>query len=104
MADFNSPTLRTFQVYPDLPEPLKTLLELARNLWWMWHHDAIELFRRLDRELWEQVYHNPVKLLGSLDQAKLSSAAQDEGYLAFLGRVYASFKGHLAEKGWYQKA
>ena len=104
MGDFASPTIRTFQVFPDLPESLKPLNELAGNLWWMWHPDAIELFRRLDRKLWDDVYHNPVKMLGAIEQEKLAAAGQDEGYLAHLSRVHATFRSHLSEKGWYQKA
>ncbi len=104
MGDLASPTIRTFQVFPDLPESLKPLNELAHNIWWMWHPDGVELFRRLDRKLWDDVYHNPVKMLGGIDQEKLAAAAQDEGYLAHLGRVYMMFKAHLSEKGWYQKA
>lgn len=96
------PGIRTFQVFPDIPEPLQPLLELARNLWWVWQADAVDVFRRLDRKLWEDVYHNPVKLLGLISQDKLQSAAADEGYLAHMHRVHASFKAHLTEKGWYQ--
>ena len=102
MAVLPTPNIRTFQVFPDVPEPLGPLLELAENLWWVWHPDAVELFRRLDRELWEEVYHNPVKLLGSISQEKLAAAAKDDGYLAHLNRVYAAFKEHLNQKGWYQ--
>jgi hypothetical protein len=29
-----SPTIRTFQVFPDLPAALQPLLRLANNLWW----------------------------------------------------------------------
>jgi starch phosphorylase len=76
---------------------------MAHNLWWVWHPDAVELFRRLDRDLWEDVYHNPVKLLGVIDQKKLVAAANNDGYLAYLNRVYAAFKEHLAEIGWFQK-
>ena len=72
MAD-GVPTIRTFQVFPDLPAELEPLLELARNLWWVWNPDAVELFRRLDRKLWEDVYHNPVKMLGSIAQSKLAA-------------------------------
>jgi starch phosphorylase len=104
MADFASPTIRTFQVFPDLPEALNPLNELARNLWWVWHPDGVELFRRLDRKLWDDIYHNPVKLLGAIDQDKLAAASRDDGYLAHLTRVHQQFKEHLGEKGWYQKA
>src|SRR5256885_11574462 len=101
MADATGPTIRTFQVFPDVPPQLQPLLELAHNLWWVWHPDAVELFRRLDRRLWDEVCHNPVNLLGTISQTKLQAAAQDEGYLAHLKRVYAAFKEHLAQPAWF---
>src|SRR5580765_3654733 len=101
MADVTPPTIRSFQVFPDVPEKLHPLLEMAQNLWWVWHPDAVELFRRLDRNLWEQVYHNPVKMLGTISQAKLAEVAKDEGYLAHLKRCYEQFKYHLEEHGWF---
>src|SRR3954468_12894229 len=103
MADFVTPTIRTFQVFPDLPPALAPLLELAKNFWWCWHPDAVELFRRLDRDLWERVYHNPVKLLGAIDQNKLLVASKDESYLAHLKRVHDAFRQHIDEKGWFQE-
>lgn len=103
MADFVTPTIRTFQVFPDLPPALAPLLELAKNFWWCWHPDGVELFRRLDRDLWERVYHNPVKLLGAIDQNKLMVASKDESYLAHLKRVHDAFRQHLEEKGWFQE-
>src|SRR5579884_813868 len=103
MADSSAPTIRTFQVFPDLPTPLEPLLELARNLWWVWNPDAVELFRRLDRKLWDDVYHNPVKMLGSISQAKLAAAANDDGYLAHLGRVYTAYREHMGPKGWFNE-
>ncbi len=103
MADFVTPTIRTFQVFPDLPATLQPLLELAKNFWWMWHPDGVEMFRRLDRDLWESVYHNPVKLLGTIDQAKLVHASKDEGFLAHLQRVHESFRAHIDEQGWFAK-
>jgi starch phosphorylase len=102
MADFATPTIRTFQVFPDLPPALAPLLELAKNFWWVWHPDAVDLFRRLDRDLWEQVYHNPVKLLGAIDQNKLMLASKDEGYLAHLQRVHEGFRKHIDQPGWFQ--
>src|SRR5687768_14381909 len=97
-ADTLAPTIRTFQVFPDVPESLEPLLKIAHNLWWVWNPDAVELFRRLDRKLWEEVYHNPVKMLGSIEQTKLAAAAQDDGYLAHMGRVYAQFREHVEGK------
>src|SRR5204863_8297953 len=101
MAEALAPTIRTFQVFPDVPDPLQPLVEISQNLWWVWQPDAVELFRRLDRKLWEEVYHNPVKLLGIIDQPKLKAAAEDEGYLAHRHRVYTEFREHVTSKGWF---
>src|SRR4028119_1863879 len=99
-----APHIRTFQVFPDVPAPLQPLLELSRNLWWVWNPDAVELFRRLDRKGWETVYHNPVKLLGVIEQSKLAAAAKDDGFLAHMQRVHAEFRAHLDGKGWFSDA
>ncbi len=104
MGELVLPSIRTFQVFPDLPTELQPLLELAKNFWWIWNPDAVELFRRLDRKLWEDVYHNPVKLLGEIAQNKLGEAAKDDGYIAHLARVYAAFKAHLDSPGWFKEA
>jgi starch phosphorylase len=93
-----------FQVFPDIPGPLAALSELSRNFWWMWHPDAVDLFRRLDRDLWEKVNHNPVRLLGQIEQGKLEAAAVDEGYLAHLGRVHEMLRRHMDEAGWYKSS
>src|ERR1700753_818696 len=103
MGDAMTRSYRTFQVFPDLPEALQPILEIARNFWWVWQPDAVELFRRLDRKLWEEVYHNPIKLLGQVSQAKLQIASTDEGYLAHMQRVHAAFKQHLNEPGWFKE-
>jgi starch phosphorylase len=107
MPDFavpSIPNVKTFQVSPDVPAALAPLTELAKNLWWVWHPDAVDLFRRLDRKLWDEVYHSPAKLLGAIDNAKLAAAAKDEGYLAHLQRVYAGFKNNVGSKGWFGDA
>ena len=76
MSDGFTPTIRTYQVFPDIPGPLEPLTEMANNFWWMWNPDAVELFRRLDRRLWEDVNHK---------------------------RVYSAIKQHVTGIGWYEK-
>ena len=93
--------LRTFSVEPALPEALLPLKEMAYNMWWCWHGDALNIFRRLDAKLWEDVYHNPVALLGRLDQSRLEELAADEGFLAHLNRVYNHLRQYLDEPGWW---
>jgi len=95
--------IRTYSVAPLLPNKLKRLRDLANNLWWAWNTQAIELFRRLDTETWEDSGHNPVKLLGMIDQEKLKAAAEDEGFLSHMQRVWEDFQQYMTELRWYQK-
>ena len=48
---------------PLLPERITRLDELAVDLWWSWHPEAREVFRRLDYTLWRATAHNPVRML-----------------------------------------
>lgn len=91
----------SFRVVPDLPPPLKPLLEIAHNLWWSWNYDAVQLFRELDRDLWEESQHNPVKMLGMLDQSVLDRAAKDLSYLRTMELVLAQLKQDTAGASWF---
>jgi len=96
--------IRSFIAVPSVPPQLERLRELAFNLRWAWHHDSIELFRRLDRTLWETVGHNPVLMLGTIDQAKLEASASDEGFLAHLERVVQELDAYkAAESTWFKR-
>ncbi len=104
MLSPNQARIRSFKVVPSLPEPLEPLLEVARNLWWSWHPDAIDLFRRISPELWEESGHNPVKVLGSCPQARLEELVHDESFLSSMRRIYENLQTHLNETGWFHKA
>ncbi len=103
MLNAGQAKIRSFRVVPDLPEALQPLLEIAHNLWWTWHPEAVDLFKRLDRELWQETYHNPVRLLGSTTQSMLDRAASDRSYLHQLNAVHARFREHMEGAGWFQK-
>jgi starch phosphorylase len=95
---------QTFRVIPALPARLEPLRELAHNLWWTWNHEAIDLFRRLDRDLWEEADHNPVRILGVIRQERLEQVAEDDGFMAHMGRVHDEFNTYLKDTStWYQK-
>lgn len=95
--------IRTFEVVPKLPEPLRPLLKIAHNLWWTWHPEAVELFVRLDRSLWTKYHHNPVKLLSNCSQEQLNIAAHDDGYLSSMQRVLDNFQRHVQRTPWHAK-
>ena len=73
-----------YQITPSvfsLPKQLAELGDLAYNLWWSWHPEALRLYRFIDPVLWERVSHNPVKLLQQVARKNLNAAAQDNSYL-----------------------
>lgn len=94
--------IRSFEVVPSLPQPLKPLMRIANNLWWTWHPEAVELFVRLDRELWRASHHNPVKMLGMVSQAKLDEAAKDEGFLTSLALAIENLERHEGRTSWLE--
>jgi len=84
--------VQIYKVYPDIPEPLLFLDTLARNLWWCWNHEAIELFRRIHPTQWEKIERNPVAFLSGISQRRFDSLAEDESFLGHLERVKTKFE------------
>ncbi len=64
------------------------LRELARNLYWTWQPEVIDVFRDLDPRLWREVNHNPVEFLSRFPQEELERKAAD---LALATRVTYAF-------------
>ncbi len=65
-----------------IPERISGLGELAYNMWWSWHPEARNLFKRLDRLLWKNTGHNPVRLLTEIPYHQLVACAEDANYLS----------------------
>jgi hypothetical protein len=88
--------LQMYQVFPSVPEPLKFLEELSRNMWWCWHIDAIELFRRINPKIWRQSGSNPILFSTLIQPERLEELATDGGYLAHMERVKKKFETETA--------
>ena len=91
-----------FTIKPHIPAPLKTLDELAHNIWISWNFEAIMLFMRLDYDTWLASRQNPVRMLGMVAQEKLEQAARDDSFLAALAAVWAKFQRYLCAERWYK--
>jgi starch phosphorylase len=83
-------------IFPNLPQRLSGLAELAENLWWSWHPAARMLFKMLDRQAWKENRHNPDKMLKELPGEVLESAARDPEYLRQYDAVLAHFQEDMA--------
>jgi starch phosphorylase len=97
------PTVRSFTVLPALPDILKDLDVVARNMFWTWNPEFVELFKRVDSNLWSASGHNPIKMLGSVSQAKLDELASNQGFLGQLQRANEKLKSYLERPTWYEK-
>ncbi|WP_255285799.1 DUF3417 domain-containing protein, partial [Streptomyces niveus] len=69
--------IRRFTVRPVLPEPLRPLSGLARNLRWSWHPETRELFEAVDPGGWAAAGRDPVRLLGAVSATRLAELAGD---------------------------
>ena len=91
-----------YTVVPRLPERLRVLEEMAKNLWFCWNLEAIDLFRSVDQNLWEETGHNPVAMLGRLRVERLKELLEDEGFLLEMDRISAEFKRYLGDRKAYR--
>jgi starch phosphorylase len=62
---------------------------LARNLWWSWNPEVINLFRDLDPIRWRQLDHNPIALLSEFTAERLETRA---GELVLYSRINYAFR------------
>ncbi|MBW1965689.1 MAG: alpha-glucan family phosphorylase, partial [Deltaproteobacteria bacterium] len=85
------------RIFPNLPERLMGLEEIAENLWWSWHPAARMLFKTLDHRAWKESVHNPDKMLRELPTEILDSAAVDHDYLREYDAVLSKFRKYMEE-------
>jgi len=78
-------------LFPNLPERISGLGELAENLWWSWNPDARMLFKMVDRQAWKESGHNPDKMLKEIPAEILSRVAGDPDYLRHYDLLLSRF-------------
>ncbi len=74
---------------------LSKLEELARNTWWSWNSDALDLFRALNPIVFERTGNNPVAALRSASPAILNGPRFNEQ----LDRVFVRFRDYMDAVG-----
>lgn len=94
----NNPTWRNMLINKKLPERLKNLDELSKNLWWCWNQSAIELFQMADPELWTLANGNPIAMLDMIDLNRYNQLEKDKAFLGRLDEVYAEFIQYMSKK------
>lgn len=94
--------VEVYIVSPSLPDRLRPLMDLAKNLWFCWNQEAIDLFRSVDQNLWDETGHNPLAILGRLKKNRIEELLGDEGFLLEMDRVSEEFKRYVADVKAYE--
>jgi glycogen phosphorylase len=94
--------IRRFIVRPVLPEVLKPLGDLARNLRWCWHVETQDLFRSVDPQLWERTGGDPVRMLADVSVERLQALSIDKRFIKNLRMIQADLAEYLSGDLWYQ--
>ncbi|HSU36718.1 MAG TPA: alpha-glucan family phosphorylase [Propionibacteriaceae bacterium] len=94
--------IRRFIVRPVLPEVLKPLGDLARNLRWCWHTDTQDLFRSVDPQAWDRSGGDPIRLLADVSVERLHMLSADKKFLKSLRMIEADLADYLTGDHWYQ--
>lgn len=92
------PNWRRVMVERTIPERLKPLEELSRNLWWSWTLGARQLFESIDAELWNDVDRNPIAMIDKLSTDRLREIEQDKEFLALMDKTYDEFLNYMSKK------
>ncbi|MBO7189830.1 MAG: alpha-glucan family phosphorylase, partial [Alistipes sp.] len=92
------PSWHRLMVEKRIPERLKPLEELSRNLWWCWTVAARDLFESVDEALWVAVDRNPIALLDKLSSARCEELCADADFLKRMDAVYKEFTEYMSEK------
>src|SRR3990172_1624064 len=72
-------------------------MALARNLWWSWHPEVINLFRDLDPIRWRQLDHNPIALLSEFTPDRLETRAGELVLYSRINYAYRRLKEYLTK-------
>ena len=70
---------------------------LARNLWWSWHAEVINLFRDLDPIRWRQLDHNPIALLSEFTPERLEMRAAELVLYSRINQAFRRLKEYVGE-------
>jgi len=97
-AEMAAPAWKSVMVTRHLPEELKGMETLCKNLWWCWNDNAKALFRTVDYELWHKSGHNPMVILDKVSLKRYKELAKDKEFLARLDEVMTEFNAYMAEK------
>lgn len=94
----NAPSWKSVMVTRHLPEALKGLETLSKNLWWCWNDSAKALFKAIDKDIWRTSGHNPMSLLDVVTLKRFNELSKDSAFMGQYQSVMAEFEEYMSLK------
>jgi len=94
----NKPIWRGLEVRPNPTSTFPQLEELAKNLWWSWNSDAIDLFKYIDNETWEKTDCDPLALLNQVSYERIIELEKNPTFIEYYHKVLQKFQDYVNEK------
>ena len=91
----NEPIWRELSVKTKLPNSLRPLAILAKNLYHVWNTDVRDLFKSIDERKWEQYRHNPLAMLENTEEEVFEVLASDPKFIRQMETVYDRFLAYM---------
>ena len=91
----NDISWKELNVKSNLPESVKKLEEIARNIWWVWNSDAKNMFRTINAEAWKEAGSNPIRLLNILTHEELTALGNDTAFVNKLDAIHERFTQYM---------
>lgn len=91
----NEPEWRKILINPSIPSTLEGISRLAKNLWWSWNQDALDLFESIDKDVWYKVKFNPMALIEELPLERWRELAADKSFMKKFKEVMAHFDKYM---------
>lgn len=86
-----------------LPEVLRPLETIAKNLRWSWRPESERLFRSIDDHIWRETGHNPITLLKRIPASRVAELAADANFLHRMHQELDELESYLSRERWYAK-
>ena len=81
VSNTNNPNWRDITVKPRVPEELKPLDEMSKNLWWAWNSQATNMFQTISPKIWKSTAGNPVQMLQETSYERLEEIIADKAIM-----------------------
>ncbi|MCK9424349.1 MAG: alpha-glucan family phosphorylase, partial [Bacteroidales bacterium] len=91
------PDWKKVLIQQSIPENLKGLEKLAKNIWWSWNYEGSELFEMIHKQRWYDLKFNPIALIESLSFKELQDLSNNEKFVNKLNKVIFKFDAYIAK-------